>query len=246
MTAALVLAVLVGAVMQRVTGMGFALVASPFVILALGPAAGVLVIALLGVLAALIVLGRVRQDVDWATLGRLLPGALLGIVAGAGAAAVLEAAWAQVVAGVLIILGLVGSAVVVRARTMPRSLGLVGGTGFASGAMGVVAGVSGPAMAVLAVLTRWDTVRFAATMQPYFVVTGVGTVAARLLVEPAAGSQLDAMTWALIAVALGAGVALGELVAKRLSAAAAHRLVVVLAAAGALTTIADGVARLVS
>ncbi|WP_043499041.1 TSUP family transporter [Georgenia sp. SUBG003] len=244
MTAALVLAVLVGAVMQRVTGMGFALVAAPFVILALGPSAGVLVIAALGVLAALVVLGRVRADVDWPTLGRLLPGALLGIAAGTAAAAVLDAAWAQVAAGALIIAGLIGSAVVVRARTLPRSLVVVSATGLASGAMGVVAGVSGPAMAVLAVLTRWDTVRFAATMQPYFVLTGLFTVAARLLVEPGVGGRLGVVTWALIAAALGAGVALGELVAKRLSAAAAHRLVVVLAAAGALATIADGVARL--
>lgn len=244
MTVALVLAVLAGAVMQRVTGMGFALVSSPFVILVLGPAAGVLVINVLGVAASLIVLGRVRADVEWGTVGRLLPGALVGIGAGTALAAVLAAQWAQVLAGALILLGLAGSAVVVRFRTLPRSTGLITASGLASGAMGALAGVGGPAMAVLSVLTRWDPVRFAATLQPYFVAIGVVTVATRVIVQPTAAGGMSAATWALIGVAMVVGVGLGELVARWLTAAAARRLIVALAAAGALATIADGVARL--
>jgi uncharacterized protein len=243
-TAVLLLAVLLGAVMQRVTGMGFALVSSPFVILVLGPAAGVLLINMLGIVASLIVLGRVRRDVEWGTVGRLLPGALVGIGAGTALAAVLAPQWAQILAGALILLGLIGSAVVVRARTLPRSTALVTSTGLASGAMGALAGVGGPAMAVLSVLTRWDHVRFAATLQPYFIATGVVTVALRLLVEPTAVGGLSTATWALIGLALVVGVALGELLARWLKPSAARRLVVALATAGALATIADGAARL--
>jgi hypothetical protein len=56
-------AVLVGASAQRVTGLGFSLVASPFMVLLLGPFNGVLVVNACAVVAALAVLSQVWRDV---------------------------------------------------------------------------------------------------------------------------------------------------------------------------------------
>ncbi|MCZ2264727.1 TSUP family transporter, partial [Isoptericola sp. QY 916] len=61
----LVLAILVGGALQRVTGMGFGLVAGPFIVLLVGPLEGVLFVNLAGAIASALILGRVARDVDW-------------------------------------------------------------------------------------------------------------------------------------------------------------------------------------
>lgn len=73
-------AVLVGASMQRITGMGFALVAAPFLVPLLGPVDGVILVNLCSVLTAAIILTRVVRDVDWRRAGVLALFALVGIV----------------------------------------------------------------------------------------------------------------------------------------------------------------------
>ena len=57
-------AVALGAGTQRITGLGFALVSAPFLVLLLGPFAGVFVVNVLGVAASVLVLAQVRRDVD--------------------------------------------------------------------------------------------------------------------------------------------------------------------------------------
>ena len=57
-------AVAVGAATQRVTGLGFSLVSAPFLVLLLGPFAGVLVANVLGVAVSSLVLAQLWRDVD--------------------------------------------------------------------------------------------------------------------------------------------------------------------------------------
>lgn len=55
----LALAVFVGAAMQRLTGMGFALVSAPFVVLIMGPVTGIVLVNVCGALSSLLILFRV-------------------------------------------------------------------------------------------------------------------------------------------------------------------------------------------
>jgi uncharacterized protein len=71
-------AVSVGAGTQRITGLGFALVAAPFLVLLLGPFTGVLVVNVLGVAASVLVLVQVRRGTG--TAPELLAGAASGFV----------------------------------------------------------------------------------------------------------------------------------------------------------------------
>jgi len=66
-TTGLVLAaVVMGAGMQRITGMGFALVAAPFLVLLLGPVEGVVLVNLCGAVTAGAIIFRVVRDIDFA------------------------------------------------------------------------------------------------------------------------------------------------------------------------------------
>lgn len=64
-------AVFLGAATQRITGVGFALVASPFIVLILGGFEGVLVVNLLGTIASTLIYLQVRRDADLRRAGVL-------------------------------------------------------------------------------------------------------------------------------------------------------------------------------
>jgi uncharacterized membrane protein YfcA len=81
--APVLVAVFVGAVAQRVTGLGFALVVAPVLVILLGPFDGVMIVNLCSVLSASLVLSAVWRDVEWRRYRLLAGPAVVGIVPGA-------------------------------------------------------------------------------------------------------------------------------------------------------------------
>ncbi|PYI68792.1 hypothetical protein CVV68_05775 [Arthrobacter livingstonensis] len=239
--ALLAVAILVGASLQRLTGMGFALVSAPFMVLLLGPVSGVVTVNIASAAASAMILGRVFGDIDWRKFSRLAPAALVGIVPGALLLRSVPAAWLDVGIGVLIILS---RTVSLLAKPRPREPGagttFVAGT--ASGAMNVLAGVGGPAMSVYAVATRWEQRSFAATMQPYFMVTALASIAAKLITSPVAVPALPAWAWLAACAAMVLGLVAGEVAAKHVTHDAGRLLVVILAFAGGAAATVRGVA----
>ena len=234
----LAVAVALGAGTQRVTGLGFALVAAPFLVLLLGPFAGVLVVNVLGVAASVLVLAQVRRDVD-VRRGLLLSApALVAVLPGAWVARHTAPAALQVLVGgvvvaalvVLLVIGrLSGDRVGRRAGTAPAVL-----AGAASGFMNATAGVGGPALTVYAVATGWPQRAFAATAQLCFIVIGSATVAAKVL------PSLPVTDWAVAAAALGVGLLAGTAVSARVRPAAARTAALTLALVGSVATVVDG------
>ena len=175
------LSVLVGAMAQRITGMGFALIAAPALVILLGPFDGVVIVNLCAVLSSLLILPRVWRHIEWRRFGWLTVPALVGTVAGALLAVHVSAPLLQVGVGVLVIVALTVSLVVTRTSHVATRAPLrriIAGA--ASGVMNAAAGVGGPALSVYAVATRWPQVAFAATAQPYFVVIGVASLVGKL------------------------------------------------------------------
>lgn len=111
-TAALVvgLVLVVGAAAQRVTGLGFAVVAAPVLVLLVGPAPGVVLVNVLGALVALLVLLRVRRDVEPRRLLPVTLAALVGVPGGLALAGAVPSAWLELVLGVLVLAALAVSA----------------------------------------------------------------------------------------------------------------------------------------
>lgn len=245
----LVLAVLVGGALQRVSGMGFGLVAGPFVVLLVGPVEGVLVVNLVGAVTALLIVGRLLREVNWrryawltvASVCTSVPAALL--LRGASTAA-LEIAVGAIVVGAMT-LALVTSRLHSERRRFsardPRPLLL---TGMASGFGSVAAGVGGPPLAVYAVLDRWDPREFAATAQPFFVTNALAAMTAKLVFAGATFPGLALWEWGVIAAAMLGGLGLGEVLAPRFSREAARRVLVVLSYVAGAATLVRGITHL--
>ncbi|GGU97685.1 membrane protein [Kitasatospora herbaricolor] len=225
--------VLSGATVQRLTGMGFALVAAPALVLLLGPADGVVLSNCAA--GAISAVGLVD---GWRAVR---PGAMLPLV-GAAAVTVPAGSW---VAGrlpepvLLVGIGvLVGAAVLlvlrgVRANALRGAGGAVA-AGAASGFMNASAGVGGPALSLYAVNAGWTMREFVPNAQFYGVVVNAFSVAAKPL------PHLASSAWLLGAAAIAGGAAAGRALARRVPEHGARRLVLLLALAGGLSTLGKG------
>lgn len=234
--AALAVVTLVGAVAQRSTGMGFALLAAPFLTLALGPFQGILVANVCGTASAALNLTQVRRDVDWRRAAVLVPAGVIGVLPGAAAALLLPAAPLTIGVSLVVIAGL-ALTILLSGRSLPSSRPLAAAGGLASGFMNVTAGVGGPGVVVYARATAWPHQRFAATAQLHFCVLGIASLLAKRSLP-----SLPAAGWTALLAALVAGLVLGGMLAPRIEPQLAMRLVMILAMAGALLALLRGIA----
>lgn len=236
--------VALGALAQRLTGMGFALVSAPFLVLLLGPREGVILANLASAGTAALVLSRVITAVEWRTYAWLVVPALIGIVPGALLATRLDSSWLELCIGSFLVLALLVS--IFARHTTATSTGAVPrvAAGFVSGFSSAAAGISGPPISLYAVLARWPQQAFAATVQPYFLTLGLTSVIAKLLLDPSEWPQLPVWLWLLLIVALVAGISLGELVSKRVPVSVARTIMLTLAILGALAVALHGMVTL--
>ena len=223
MLALAVAGVAAGGLAQAVTGLGFALVAAPGMIALLGPTRGVAVVVLLGTLASVVPLLGQWRDVlvrDGTTLlvPTLLATPVVGaLVADADTGTVAAAAGAGV---------LVGVALLWRGLRWQRLHSLPGAVaaGVASATLNVVGGVGGPPVALYAANADWSPPQTRATLQAFFVVQGIVTLAVIGLVWPDPGMVL----------ALVAGLVAGMWLAPRIPEQTARHAVLLVAAFGGL------------
>lgn len=202
----------VAGVVQRLTGLGFALVATPLMVLLYGPVDGVLVIVVTGAVAAIVMLATMLGEVDWR---RSL------LLAAAGAAASPLAAWVVHVSppqALLLIVGsagllsLLGGRLVSIARMLMGTRGALL-AGSASGFLHVASGLSGPPLVAYGFNDRWEQRSFAASLQVVFLVYHLITIAWRGLPRIEAGE----LGWLVGLSILGtlAGVLLARIVPSR-------------------------------
>ncbi|UOQ87784.1 sulfite exporter TauE/SafE family protein [Agromyces endophyticus] len=234
------LSVLVGAASQRITGMGFALIAAPALVILLGPFDGVVVVNLCAVLSSLLILPRVWRQVEGRRLAWLLPPAILGTVAGAIVAANVPGPVLQVGVGLLVVVALTVTLVVTRTAHTATGPAPAIIAGAASGFMNASAGVGGPALSVYAVATRWPQVGFAATAQVYFIVIGSAALLGKFIATGWTWPSLDPAAWPFVIGALLVGLLIGEWLSPRVSHRVARLAVIVIAYLGGTAALVDG------
>jgi len=233
--------VLLGAVLQRVTGLGFALVAAPALVLLFGPDDGVLFVNLCGIVAAgsgVVLDGR---RVEWRRAALLVPAAALGVAVGVAIALPLDHAVLEIVVGSILLLGLL-TLILLRSRPpSPDRRRAAVGAGVGAGIASALAGLPGPPLAIYAGITGWRGPTMSATLQVVFLTTATAAVVGKLVTGSAGLPTLPSAYWLAAAAALLVGIAVGHVVAPRVSRTWAWRLVVAIALVGSIAAIAQGV-----
>lgn len=233
-----VLTAAVGAFTQRVSGLGFSLIAAPSLALAVGAREGVTLTNMLSLLVALGVFATSARHLDAGKSAVLIPAGLIGVVPGIIVFQLLPASLLQVTVGVVTGLGLVTVAAVGRLRVAPR-LAITVAAGLASGFTTAVAGAGGPALTVYAVATDWPQPLFAATGQINYAVQAAAALGIK-------GIPSLHVIWLSAAIAaVMAGLAAGHLLAHRINVTRARRAAIAIAALATALTVIHGCVSLV-
>jgi len=238
-----VLLMVIAAMAQRIAGLGFAMLVSPFIVLLLGPHHGIVLVNLCGVFSSAMILRHVWRNIAWRRYWWLIVPALVGSVPGSLLANGLPTGPLNVVVGGVVLAALATTGVLSRrghvmAHSGPRS----GIFGFFSGFSNALSGVGGPMLTAYAELTRWKQKEFAATLQPFFMVAGAFSATTKVLADHSTLPTFAWWQWIVLAVGILAGVQLGNRLAPRIHDVAARRFVLGLAVLGAVIAIAKGIA----
>lgn len=240
----IVAAVLIGTVLQRVSGTGVGLVVAPVLTILIGPGLGVLVTNLATLVSGFLIMLAVWSRIDWRRYSLVGPIAILGALPGAWVVGQLSAGWLSIILGGLVMVAL---ALTLGSRRLPvwdsKGSGLLGG--LIGGFFNTTSGVAGPVMVVYARLSRWPQMNFAATMQPIFVTMGTASVVSKLWMgsveDIADGWAVFGGLAAIIVLTVGAGILLGAITARLIAPETARGVALTLAGLGAAGAIVRGI-----
>ncbi|WP_022885829.1 sulfite exporter TauE/SafE family protein [Glaciibacter superstes] len=232
-------AVLAGAGLQRMTGLGFALVSGPVLVLLLDPINGISLANLLSAITAVTVLATTWRHIDWRLAWQLSLGIAIAVVPGALVVHSLPRPWLLILVGALTAVAVA----VVMARRPLRLLRKPGGAvvaGLVSGFSNVTAGVGGPALAVYGASTDWHSKTFVPTVQVSLLLANVLSLVSK---------QQLTLPPAIVLAAVGAvvaGILVGSYIQRWVDHSLARRLVLVIALIGALASAGKGLFELLS
>src|SRR5215472_10904681 len=231
---AVIVSTAAGAFAQRVSGLGFSLIAAPSLALAVGPRDGVALTNVLAMVVAIAVFAPSAGHVDAGKAAVLVPAGLIGVVPGTIVFHLLPASWLQVAVGAVTGLGLAAVSAARRLRAAAR-MPATAAAGLASGFTTAVGGAGGPALTIYAIATQWPQEQFAATGQISYAVQAAAALALK-------GSPRLPFPWlgGMIAAAL-AGLACAHLLAHRVSPARARRAAIVIASLASAATVIHGI-----
>lgn len=237
-------AVLVGTVLQRVSGSGVGLVVAPVLSLVIGPGLGVLVTNMTTTVSGFLIMLAVWSRIEWRRYWLVGPLAVVGAIPGAWLVSQLSAAWLSIILGSIVVFALL---LTVSLPRLPRWEGRVPGwvAGVIGGFFNTTSGVAAPVMVIYSRVSNWNQQSFAATMQPIFMTMGAASVVTKLALDSVgeldgAGPDLAGLFAGIVAVVL-LGIVLGGLAARVVSAGAARTLAMTLAGLGGAGAIIRGI-----
>lgn len=213
----------VAAFIRSALGFGDAVVAMPLLAMVLGLRTATPLVAFVGPTISILILARDWRRVEFKTAGRLIAATLLGIPVGIYGLARLPEAPLKVALGFVILLyGLFGLARP-GTRLEHEKKGFPWIIGWSAGVLGGAYNTNGPPIVAYGMLRGWPTESFRATLQGYFLPTGLAILAGHGLAGLWTGTVLRSYLYALPAIVLG--VLLGGLLNKNLSHSVFTKLV---------------------
>lgn len=226
--------VLLGSSVQWLTGMGFALVAVPALVLLLGPTQGVVLANCAAGAISVVGLAGGRRQVRARAMVPLCAAAVCTVPAGAWMTRQLPSPVLLLVMGGLVTVAVL---LVMRGARVPALRGTRGAVaaGAAGGFMNAAAGVGGPPISLYAVNAGWTVREFVPNAQFYGVVVNAFSIAANGV------PSLSGARWVAVVAAMGVGGVIGRGLAGRIPERRARVLVLSLALAGGVTAVGKGV-----
>ncbi|MCX4750809.1 sulfite exporter TauE/SafE family protein [Kitasatospora sp. NBC_01287] len=229
--------VLAGASVQRMAGIGFALVAAPALALLLGAGPGVVLSNCAAGAISAIGLATSWRQVRPAAMVPLVAAAAVSVPLGAWVAARLPEPQLFVSMGAMVSVAVL---LVIFGTRVAALRGLRGAlaAGAASGFMNSAAGVGGPALSLYAVNAGWTVREFVPNAQFYGLLVNLFSLLAKGV------PRLGRPAWLAVSAALLLGALIGRELAERVPERRARTVVLLLALAGGLTTLAKGLLEL--
>lgn len=225
--------VLLGSCVQWLTGMGFALVAVPALVLLLGPAEGVVLANCAAGAISVVGLASGWRRVRPRAMVPLCAAAALTVPHGQLAGSTAAPARAVGVHGCAGDDGRGRGHAGHPAAALRGTRGAVA-AGAAGGFMNSAAGVGGPPVSLYALNAGWTVREFVPNAQFYGVVVNTFSVAANGF------PHLGPPRWALVVTGMAVGATIGSVLAGRVPERRARALVLVLALTGGVTTLGKG------
>lgn len=223
------LAVLIGATVQSVVGLGIGLMSAPVItLLEPGLMPGVL-IALAFVLPCVTLLHD-HDDIDWHGLTWSLPSRVLGTAVGVWVVATFSADQLGAFIGVMVLLAV---AITWHAVEVPVNRGTLGTAGFIGGVTGTATSIGGPPFALL--YQHRPPSQLRSTMAVYFVIGALISLVGLLVSGDLERHQLAVA--GLLLPALGFGVLAGVPLRRALPAHRVRPAVLLVSAASALVLV---------
>ncbi|MEU6352390.1 sulfite exporter TauE/SafE family protein [Streptomyces sp. NPDC047072] len=225
--------VLLGSCVQWLTGMGFALVSVPALVLLLGPVEGVVLAnCAAGAICSVGLLGG-RRRVRLRSMAPLCAAAACTVPAGTWVTHQLPEPWLLLVMGALVT---TATLLVMRGIRVPALHGTRGAiaAGAAGGFMNSAAGVGGPPISLYALNAGWPVREFVPNAMFYGVLVNAFSVASNGVPD------LTGTQWATVVTAMTTGALLGRTLAGHLPEPRTRLLVLLLALAGGLTAVTKG------
>ena len=226
-----------GSLIQRVTGMGLALVAAPFLVLLLGSVTGVQTLQVVGLGVCLASAITLWSDVNIRLAILLLVSSCIGLIPGTLIARSLPASWLGILIGTLTLAALASIAFLRKSSLFVGARG-TGIAGALSGFMNVTAGVGGPPIVIYANSINWNYREYLATVQLYFAGLNVLSLLAR------GAPDLPAAGWAVAAGSSVAGIVIGNRLSTTINESIAKKAIFAIACIGSLATVIQGVSTL--
>ncbi len=167
--------VAVAALISALTGFGYALLATPLLILLLPPQVVVPIVLISWLLLAVLLGYEARSEMVWGRIGRWLLGAFPGLFVGAYALWVVEADDMRSAIGAITLLGALATWWK-SARPWQHEWPLAVVAGFFSGIMAGASGMSGPPVVLFGLNQNWGHRQLRATLIGYFIILHLGAI----------------------------------------------------------------------
>ncbi|MEU2060326.1 sulfite exporter TauE/SafE family protein [Streptomyces sp. NPDC013455] len=225
--------VVLGASVQWLTGMGFALIAVPALVLVLGTAQGVVLANCVAGVISVVGLAAGWRQVRIGAMIPLVIASACTVPAGSWVAARLPEPVLLAGIGMLVTLAV---AFVMGGVRIPALAGTKGAVtaGAMGGFMNSAAGVGGPPYSLYAVNAGWSVREFVPNAQFYGIMVNVFSVAANGV------PRLSGPAWSVAAAAMVTGALLGRALAPRVPERWVRRLIFALALTGGLSVLVKG------